>query len=315
MPLYHINKDNPAVKIKPSGFSKERDLQNLFEANLETLLGVRFVASEFTTGDRQRGRIDTLGLDQDGYPTIIEYKKSSRENVINQGLFYLDWLVDHKGDFTLAAQATCGSDVKIDWGRPRVILIAESFSEYDKYAVNRIGANIELWTYRRYGDDLLYLDPIFVAAPQPTKGIPTLTTKEPEATSVPITGDSEGLEEPAYTLQDHTARKPKDLIELFEVLRERILGIAEEGEITEKANKMYIGYKHGKNFCEVRIQSKAIVIWLDISPHELDDPLQLVRDMSKIGHYGTGASEIKLTSQDQLDNVLRLVEQSFRQTF
>jgi len=180
MPLYHIDKDIPAVQIKASEFAKERDLQNLFEANLEILLGVRFVASEFTTGDRQRGRIDTLGLDQDGYPTIIEFKRSSRENVINQGLFYLDWLVDHKGDFTLAAQGACGSEVKIDWGRPRVILVAESFSEYDKYAVNRIGANIELWTYRRYGDNLLYLDPIFVAAPQPTKGIPTLTTKMPE---------------------------------------------------------------------------------------------------------------------------------------
>jgi len=115
-------------------------------------------------------------------------------------------------------------------------------------------------------------------------------------------------------VNDHTARKPKDLVELFEVLRERILGMAEEGEIIEKANKMYIGYKHGKNFCEVRIQAKAIVIWLDISTSELDDPLEMVRDVSKIGHYGTGNSEVKLTGQDQLDNVMRLVERSFRQT-
>jgi RecB family endonuclease NucS len=97
MPLYHIEPSKPAVQIKPALFSKECDLQKLFEANLEILLGVRFIGSEFTTGDRQRGRIDTLGIDQDSYPTIIEYKKSSKENVINQGLFYLDWLVDHKG--------------------------------------------------------------------------------------------------------------------------------------------------------------------------------------------------------------------------
>jgi RecB family endonuclease NucS len=75
---------------------------------MDALMGVRFIASEFTTGDRQRGRIDSLGLDQDGYPTIIEYKRSNKDNVINQGLFYLDWLVDHKGDFTLAAQRACG---------------------------------------------------------------------------------------------------------------------------------------------------------------------------------------------------------------
>jgi RecB family endonuclease NucS len=79
-------------------------LTKTFEQNLEDLLGVSFIASEVTTGDRQRGRIDTLGIDQDGNPTIVEYKKSAKDNVINQGLFYLDWLVDHKGDFTLLAQ-------------------------------------------------------------------------------------------------------------------------------------------------------------------------------------------------------------------
>ena len=310
MPLYHIDQTRVVLQIKPSQFTKERDLQKLFEANLEALLGVSFIASEFTTGDRQRGRIDTLGIDQDGYPTIIEYKKSNKENVINQGLFYLDWLVDHKGDFTLAAQETCGSLVKIEWSHPRLILIAESFSDYDKYAVNRIGANIELWTYRKYGEDLLYLDPIFVAAPRPTKGIPTLSTKE--------LGDEESQEEqveaPSYTLEDHTARKSTETVELFEQLRERILGLGEEGEIIEKANKMYIGYKHGKNFCEVRIQSKGLVIWLDIPSFELDDPGRLVRDVSKIGHYGTGNSEVKVNDPAHLEPVMDLIGQSFLQT-
>ena len=43
--------------------------------------------------------MDTLGIDENGCPVIIEYKRSSNENVINQGLFYLDWLMDHKRDF------------------------------------------------------------------------------------------------------------------------------------------------------------------------------------------------------------------------
>jgi predicted transport protein len=77
---------------------------------------------------------------------------------------------------------------------------------------------------------------------------------------------------------------------------------------------MYIGYKHGKNFCEVRIQTRAILIWLDIAPAELDDPSQVVRDVSTTGHYGTGKVEVKLTNSNQLDKVMRLVEQSFKQT-
>ncbi len=304
MPLYRIDQEKTTTQIKPAVFKRERELQKLFEANLETLVGVRYIASEFTTGDRQRGRIDTLGIDQDGYPTIIEYKRSSKDNVINQGLFYLDWLVDHKGDFTLAAQESCGPDVQIDWSRPRLILIAESFSDYDKYAVNRIGANIELWTFRRYSDDLLYLDPLFVASGKPSKAVKTTSETDTD------------IEEPApiYTLEDHLQNRSEDIRDLFEQLRTSIFALAEEGEITEKANKMYIGYKHGKNFCEVRIQASGLKLWLDIPPADLNDPYKLARDVSKLGHYGTGQVELKLADTADLAKSVDLVEQSYLQT-
>lgn len=310
MPLYHLDSNQIITQIKPSSFAKERDLQKLFESNLVTLLGVRFIGSEFTTGDRQRGRIDSLGVDQDGYPTIIEYKKSSKENIINQGLFYLDWLVDHKGDFTLAAQKACGPNIKIDWSRPRLILIAESFSEYDKYAVNRIGANVELWTYHLYEENLLILESIFVAAPLPTKGTTTLTPRD-SATPLPTQPEPE-LQ--TYTVDDHLTKKSKEIQELFYAFRERILDLAEPGEISEKANKHYIGYKHGKNFCEVDIQSSSLKLWLDIPIADLDDPFVLGRDVSDIGHHGTGHVEVRLTSIADLDKIMALITQSYQQT-
>jgi hypothetical protein len=43
---------------------------------------------------RHGGRIDTLGLDDDDNPVIVEYKRDRSESVINQGLFYLAWLID-----------------------------------------------------------------------------------------------------------------------------------------------------------------------------------------------------------------------------
>ena len=45
MPLYQL-KQNNVQQIKPSSFKNERELQKLFEANLESLLGVRFIAQE-----------------------------------------------------------------------------------------------------------------------------------------------------------------------------------------------------------------------------------------------------------------------------
>jgi len=299
MPLYELLSDSTVQQVKPTSFQSEKHLQKLFEANLQKLLGVRFIATEFFTGDRQKGRIDTLGLDQDGSPTIIEYKKSSKENVINQGLFYMDWLVDHKGDFVIAAQQTLGNSIEIDWSQPRLILIAESFSEYDKYAVNRIGANIELWTYRCYGDNYLYLDPLFTTNP-----IKSVKTGKEESDIVPVT----------YTIDYHLKGKNENIRALFLALQERIISIAEEGEILEKPVKTYIGYKHGKNFCEVEIQASSLKIWLDIPPNELDDPHSLVRDVAGIGHYGTGDVEVRLTSMENIDKVMALIEQAYRLT-
>jgi predicted transport protein len=306
MPLYQL-KQNSVQQIKPSSFKNERELQKLFEENLESLLGARFIASEFTTGDRQRGRIDTLGLDEDGTPVIIEYKKSSKENVINQGLFYLDWLVDHKGDFTIAAQEALGKDTEIDWSSPRLILVAESFSEYDKYAVNRIGANIQLWTYRKYGDGFLFLDSIFSNTTQ--------TVSKKGKTVTVNTAEEESNEEiTVYTTEDHLKDKPVELKRLFDAFREKIFALNADGDILEKASKIYVSYKHGKNFCEVAFLANSMKIWLDIPFSDIDDPNKLCRDVSKVGHHGTGHTETKLSNISEIENIMYLVEQSYRQT-
>ena len=93
-----------ATEIAGSAVSVEKELQDLLEANLDTFLGVRFLASEHATGRVHGGRIDTLGIDENHSPVILEYKRSTNENVINQGLFYLDWLLDHRAEFQLPVQ-------------------------------------------------------------------------------------------------------------------------------------------------------------------------------------------------------------------
>ena len=99
----------------------EKSVQTFFEKNLEALLGVRFLASEFTTSNG--GRIDSLGLDENGCPVILEYKRASNENVINQGLFYLDWLMDHRKDFQWLVMEKLGKQdaEAVDWSAPRLI--------------------------------------------------------------------------------------------------------------------------------------------------------------------------------------------------
>jgi hypothetical protein len=149
-----------AKEIQGVASGLEKPLQSLLEQNLEELLGVKFLASEHSTGKTHAGRIDTLGIDEDSCPVILEYKRSIGENVINQGLFYLDWLMDHKAEFQLLVLKRYGSKIAdvIDWTGPRLICVAADFTKYDGHAVQQMNRNIELIRYRQFGADLMLLE-------------------------------------------------------------------------------------------------------------------------------------------------------------
>ena len=105
-------------------------------------VGIRFLASEYSTGPKHGSRIDSLGIDENGCPVIIEYKRATNENVINQGLYYLDWLLDHQAEFQLLVQNKLGKPQAelIDWSAPRLLYIAGGFTKYDEHAVQQMNA-------------------------------------------------------------------------------------------------------------------------------------------------------------------------------
>ena len=91
-------KNQTLTNLKSIQITKEREIQKLVENNLNEIFEMYFIATEYpiTVG---RPRIDTLAVDKNGYPTIIEYKKRSDENVINQSISYLKWLKEQKPEF------------------------------------------------------------------------------------------------------------------------------------------------------------------------------------------------------------------------
>lgn len=170
--------DGPeALELKGSSVALEKSLQTYIEENLESILGITFLESEYSTGKTHAGRIDTLGIDENGFPVIIEYKRAINENIINQGLYYLDWLLDHKAEFELMVLKRLGEGYgeRLDWSNPRLLCIAGDFTKYDTHAVQQINRNIELIRYRRFGDDLLLFELVNATAargslPQPGGG-------------------------------------------------------------------------------------------------------------------------------------------------
>lgn len=279
----------------------EKSVQTLFESNLEALLGVRFLATEFTT--THGGRIDTLGVDENGCPVILEYKRSSNENVINQGLFYLDWLMDHQKDFQWLVLDKLGKPVAdaVDWSAPRLICIAGDFNRYDDHAVKQIQRNIELIRYRRFGTDLLMLDLVATTA---VKVGPSYAKPKPS-------NEGSVTPEKYKTIATTLTELDAGMVDRFEALRAFVLALGDD--VQETTLRFYIAYKRIKNFAciEFRPSSKKILVYLKVDPIGVKLEQGFSRDVSKIGHFGTGDLEITLSTAEDLELAKPFIQQSY----
>lgn len=291
----------PPTELVGKSVSLEKSLQSLLEAHLEAFLGVRFLATEYSTGKTHGGRIDTLGIDENGCPIIIEYKRATNENVINQGLFYLDWLMDHRGEFELLVLKTIGKEVsdEIEWKSPRLICIAGDFTKYDGHAVQQINRNIELVRYRKYGDELLLLELVNAVSVEPSETSPST---EDSSSS----GGGQRM-----TAEEQLAGAPTELRDLFEATKAYLLGLGDDVQV--KPMKYYFAFKRLKNFACVELYRKAkvVTVHVKVDPDSVKLEDGFTRDVREVGHFGTGDLEISLRSLDDFERAKPLLVKSY----
>lgn len=290
-------KGKVATEIDGTASALEKSLQHLIEYNLDTVLGIRLLASEYSTGPKHGGRIDTLGIDENASPVIIEYKRATNENVINQWLFYLDWLLDHRAEFKLLVLEKFGKDVAdaIDWTAPRLLCVAGGFTRYDQHAVEQMNRNVELIRYRRFGEDLLMFElvnaTVAESGPSTTDGSSTLPYSQ--KTMAQILSDLDG-----------------SLMDLYQALRAHIMAIGDD--VQEKTLKFYVAFKRLRNFAcvEVHPNKNAATLYLKVDPENAKLEPGFSRDVRKVGHYGTGDLEVTIRSNDDLEHVKPLLQAS-----
>ncbi len=297
--LFRVN-NGSAEELQGRAVKLEKKLQTLIEKHLETFLQVRFVASEYSTGKTHAGRIDTLGIDENFCPTIIEYKRNSNANVINQGLFYLDWLMDHKAGFELLVQRQFGPEAaeKLDWSGPRLLCIAEDFTRYDIHAIQQINRNIELLRYTLFGNDLLLLDLVNVVSAEPIDD---------------GDGGSGGGPKQYTTQEEYLARAEPALKELFDACRDHIQSLGDDVQI--KFLKWYIACKRLKNFTTIQLQTgrNSLLMWLPLNPDEVTLEDGFSADKRNVGHHGTGDLELTIRNLDDLERAKPLIQKSFEE--
>ncbi len=287
-------------KLKPAArenFGSEKELQTLFESNLENIFGCRFVDTEHYTGTAHGGRIDTLALSEDNNPVIIEYKNVENQGLVLQALFYLDWLKDHHGDFEIAVQKNLGK-VEIDWSRIRVLCIAPKFDRYSLQAVKHIGGIIELWEFHRFEDGVIQLEEVYRLSER----------AETAKAKIPKTATTKSNTE--ISMSSHISLCSEKTLELFGKIQEFLLGLDEN--IVEVPLKKYIAYKLAKNVACLELQKKKILVTLPLT-YRSNMP-KFVRDVSTIGHWGTGDIDMSISNEEQLEQAFDLIRAAHLKT-
>ena len=257
MSIFEIS-NGTAKRIRLSDFKVEKDLQKLVENNLPTIFNCRLVATEFSTGNLHAGRIDTLAISEDNNPVIIEYKKVASSELINQGLYYLHWIIDHKGDYQVAVNKSLGKNVEIDWSDVRVICIAPEYKKYDLHAAQVMGANIELWQYKLFENGVLNLEEVFKKSSALAISHDASESKNPTMVEAGRKG-AETRRTGVYTIEEHLeglSNPQKSYLLKLEIISQvLILGV-------EAPKKEYIAYKTSQNFACLETQKKKFILFL-----------------------------------------------------
>ena len=288
--LYKIS-EGKTKEFRKKSLKLEKEIQTLVERNLEEIFSIRFLATEYSTGEKHKGRMDSLGIDENNTPVIIEYKKHKSENIINQGLYYMNWLLDHKANFEMLVLDRFGKRVEVDWTSPRILCIAEAYTKYDLHAIEQMEKNIELVKFQKFEDNYILFE--------------LLKSVEKEILISSSKGDRKTTKQAFEEASDEQKKQ-------ISYLEDFILSLGDD--IQKKELKYYWAYKRMRNFACVLIYKDKIRLYLPLDPSELGDLPSFTRDVKGKGHYGTGDLEVDFISIEDFETIKSLIEKSYKES-
>ena len=290
MPLFAV-KNEQVELIYSEDFTNESTLQKLFDANLEDITGVRFIESQYPIPN---GRIDSLGIDEQGTPVVIEYKWGYDAGAIIQGLFYLRWVKENRRTFEMLVREKFGN-LKVNWSSARrLLIVAKQFSDKEVSAIGLMSASVELKRYSFYGN-LLSVEDVTPLRPLAVEKV----GKEPVVAK-------EGK-----SVDDLVKRATPALNSLFFELRNKILGLGED--VREKVGGWYCDYRKSSTFATVTPQSKnnRLLVYIKMGDKTILDSQKLTSPIPPTYGYGKLNTQFEVGESSQLTYAMQLIKQAY----
>lgn len=297
MLLKKIN--NKIQKLELDEFKLEKELQLFVESNLEELLNLEIVKSEFSI---ENYRIDTLAFDKENKSfIIIEYKRGNSYSVIDQGYSYLATVLNNKAELILEYNERKGKSLKrdeIDWSQTKVIFISQNFTKYQKDSLNFKDLPIELYEIKKYDGDII----LFTTINKKENGESINVISKKDMTIAKVSKEIK-----TYTLEDHFKNSNENTVEIFNIYKEKIEEMLPEIEVEPK--KLYIAFKlNRKNLVDFKLQKDMLKIWINAKEGILDDSKKMAKNVAKIGHWGNGDYELTIKNLEGLEYILSLIK-------
>ena len=296
--LYNIAKKLEQIQENP--FKLEKEIQTIFENNLEEITGFSLIKSEFTLKGK---RFDTLAFNEESQSfVIIEYKRDKNFSVIDQGFTYLGLALENKADLVLEYIDKTKKQLKredIDWSQTRVIFVSSEFTENQLSASNFKDLAIDLYEIKRYKNDIIFINKIKKS--KSAESIKTITKNEERLTKT--------MEQIiSYNEEYHLNNIADNIKELYQGYKNAILNLIPNLEIL--FNKFYISYKiNNKNIVSIKIQQKNIKLWINAKQDMIDDSKKISKNVANIGHHGVGEYEFSIEDNKNLEYIMSLIKQ------
>ncbi len=286
--------------LKQSNFKLEKDIQSFVEKHIPDILGeeYEFVCTEFSVGNF---RIDTLAFNKETKSFIlIEDKKVENKSLVDQGLTYLKLLKDRRADFILKYNEIKKTNYNIndiDISQSKVIFFSPYYNKYQIYSSDYQNIPFDLYKITKYEDDIVDIEKI------------EKTSKEKFNNEIfkELTKEDKN-EIKVYTEEDHLARACEALKETYEALKDKIL---ELGDIDIDVKKVYIAFKGRRNIVDIEVMQKKLIAFINVKKGTLNDPMNILSDISNIGHHGNGDYSFDIYKQDDIDMIIPFIKKSY----
>lgn len=199
--------------------------------------------------------------------------------------------MDHRAEFEHLVHGRLGATAasQVLWSGPRLICIAGDFTRYDVHAVREHRRSIDLVRYRLFGNDLLGLEAVasFSGGVQVSRRARRQTVARP-------TADVQGA----------------SMAELANAVDEVLLGLGDGVKRVER--KTYRAYQRLRNFaCLCPPQRSKVLVYLKVDPADVDLVPGFTRDVSGLGHHGTGDLEVQLRTPRDVERAQDLFQASY----